>query len=114
MLGGVSTLGGSAAVRQQQSFQCYYTPEINVNGKQHSNINGSLLIYEKLTEDIDKGVGQEVAVLIGDITLVDSARSSLYICEYDGVILHLSAEVLRGICSWTAEGIDVTIALYIL
>lgn len=71
-------------------------------------------MYNKLTEDTDKGVGQEVAILIGDITLVDSTRSSLYICEYDGVILHLPAEILRRICSWTIEITDVTIALYIL
>lgn len=111
MLACVSTLGGSAAVKQQQLLRCYYTPEINVNGKQHVNTNGSLLLYNELTENIDKGVGQKVAVFIGDITLVDSAGSSLYISEYDGVILHLSAEILRGICSWTTEVTDVTIAL---
>lgn len=59
------------------------------------------MLCNELTEHIDKGVGQEVTVVIGDITLVDGAGSSLHNTEDDGVVLHLSAEILRGICSWT-------------
>lgn len=94
----VSTLGGSAAETQQQSLPCYYSPEINVNGKQRSNTNGSR--EKELTEHIDEGVGQEVTIVVGDIALVDGAGSSLHISEDDGVVLHLPAGILRRICSW--------------
>lgn len=57
--------------------------------------------FIELTENIDKGIGQEVAVVIGDITLVDSAGTSLHISEYDGVVLHLSAQIFWSICSQT-------------
>lgn len=57
------------------------------------------MLFNELTENIDKGVGQEVTVLIGDITLVDSAGTSLHNSEYDGVVLHLSAQIFRRICS---------------
>lgn len=93
----VSTLGGSAAETQQQSLPCYYSPEINVNGKQRSNTNGSR--EKELTEHIDEGVGQEVTIVVGDIALVDGAGSSLHISEDDGVVLHLPAGILRRICS---------------
>lgn len=52
----------------------------------------------ELTEDIDKGVGQDVTVLIRDVTLVHSAGSRLYIGEDYDVILHLSAQILGWIC----------------
>lgn len=90
----VSTLGGSAAETQQQSLPCYYSPEINANGKQRGSRE------KELTEHIDEGVGQEVTIVIGDIALVDGAGSSLHISEDDGVVLHLSAGILRRICSW--------------
>lgn len=60
----------------------------------------------ELTEDVDKGVGQEVAVVVGHVTLVDAAGSSLYISEDDGVVLHLSAEVSGGICLGITEGCE--------
>ena len=59
-----------------------------------------MISCNELTENIDEGVGQEVTVVIGDIALVDGAGSSLHICEDDGVILHLSADILWRICSW--------------
>ena len=62
------------------------------------------ILCNELTEHIDKGVGQEVAVVVGDIALEDGAGSSLHIGEDDGVVLHLSAEILRGICSWDNTG----------
>lgn len=65
----------------------------------------------ELTEHIDERVGQQVPVVVGDVTLVDSAGSGLHISEDDGVVLHLSAEVLGGICVWIAEVTDVTLAL---
>ena len=46
-----------------------------------------------LTQDIDKGVGQQVAVFVGGVTLVDSTGSNLNLCEYDGVILHCPAGI---------------------
>lgn len=57
------------------------------------------MLFNELTEDIHKGVGEQVTVVIGDITLVDGTGSSLHVCEYDGVLLHLSAQVFWGICS---------------
>lgn len=51
----------------------------------------------ELTEHIDKGVGQEVTVVIGDVTLVDSTGPSLHGSEDDGVVLHLPAVILWSI-----------------
>lgn len=51
----------------------------------------------ELTEHINESIGQEVTVVIGDITLVDGAGSSLHISEDDGVVLHPSARILRRI-----------------
>lgn len=49
----------------------------------------------ELTEHVDEGVGQQVTVVVGDVTLVHGAGSTLHISEDDGVVLHLSAGV-RG------------------
>lgn len=51
----------------------------------------------ELTEHVDEGVGQEVPVVVGDVTLVNGAGSSLHVSEDDGVVLHLSAGVRRSI-----------------
>ena len=69
-----------------------------MNGKTAFKYKG--IQCSELTEDVDKGVGEEVAIVIGDITLVDGAGSSLYISEDDGVVFYLSAKIFRGICSW--------------
>lgn len=69
------------------------------------------MLCDELTEHIDEGVGQEVTVLIGDITLVDGAGSSLHISEDDGVVLHLPADIFRRICSLITGIIDVTLAV---
>lgn len=53
----------------------------------------------ELTEHVDEGVGQEVPVVVGDVTLVNGAGPSLHVSEDDGVILHLSAGVWRSICA---------------
>lgn len=86
-----------------------HSRKINANGKQHSKTNGSCC--NELTEHIDEGVGQEVAVIVGDIALVDGAGSSLHNSEDDGVVLNLPAEILRGICSWITGVVDVTLAV---
>lgn len=52
----------------------------------------------RLTEHVDEGVGQEVAVVVGDVALVDGAGSGLHVREDDGVVLHLPAQIRRGIC----------------
>lgn len=63
------------------------------------------MLFNELTEYIDEGVGQEVTVVIGDITLVHSTGTSLHNSEYDGVVLHHSAQIFWGICSqWTVNG----------
>lgn len=51
----------------------------------------------ELTEHVDEGVGQEVPIVVGDVTLVNGAGSSLHVSEDDGVVLHLSAGVRRSI-----------------
>lgn len=48
-----------------------------------------------LTEDADEGIGQQVTVLVGGVTLVDSAASRLHQAKDDGVTQHLSAQVGR-------------------
>lgn len=49
----------------------------------------------ELTEHVDEGVGQQVTVVVGDVTLVDGAGATLHVGEDDGVVLHLPAGV-RG------------------
>lgn len=51
----------------------------------------------ELTEHVDKGVGQEVPIVVGHVTLVNGAGSSLHLGKDDGVVLHLSAGVRRSI-----------------
>lgn len=58
------------------------------------------MLCNELTEHIDKSIGQEVTVVVRDVTLVDGAGSGLHYSEDDGVVLHLPAQILRGICSW--------------
>lgn len=50
-------------------------------------------VWGRLTEHVDEGVGQEVPIVVGDVTLVNGAGSGLHISEDDGVVLHLSAGV---------------------
>lgn len=51
----------------------------------------------ELTEHVDEGVGQQVTVGVGDVTLVNGAGSTLHVGEDDGVVLHLSAGVRRSV-----------------
>ena len=44
-----------------------------------------------LTEDTDEGIGQQVAVLVGGIALVDGTVAWLHQVEEDGVPHHLTA-----------------------
>lgn len=55
------------------------------------------VLRPELTEHVDEGVGQEVAVVVGDIALVNGAGSSLHLREDDGVALHPPAGVRRSI-----------------
>lgn len=45
------------------------------------------------TQDTDKGIGKEVAVLVGSIALVHSAAADLRVSKHDGISSHLSAWV---------------------
>lgn len=56
------------------------------------------MLCSALTEDIDKGVGQEVAVVVRDITLIHSTGSRLNTSKDYGVVFHLSALVPGRIC----------------
>lgn len=49
----------------------------------------------RLTQDADKGVGQQVAVLVGSVALVDGTAAHLHGAEDDGVAEHISARVGR-------------------
>lgn len=51
-----------------------------------------------LTQDTDKGIGKEVAMLVGCVALVHSTAADLGISKYDGVSSHLSAGVGRRTC----------------
>lgn len=52
-----------------------------------------------LTQDADEGIGQQVAILVGSIALVDGAAAHLHGAEDDGVTEHLSARVGRRTCA---------------
>lgn len=52
----------------------------------------------RLTQDADKGIGQQVAVLVGSVALVDSTAAHLHGAEDDGVTENLSARVVRRTC----------------
>lgn len=54
---------------------------------------GWVFLRPELTEHVDEGVGQEVAVVVGDVALVNGAGSSLHVHEDDGVALHPPAGV---------------------
>lgn len=53
-----------------------------------------------LTKDADEGVGQQIAMLVGGVALVDGAASHLHRAKDDCVTQHLSAQAggraLRG------------------
>lgn len=51
-----------------------------------------------LTQHVDEGVGQQVSVLVGGVTLVNGAGARLDLGEDDGVVLHLPAGVFRSVC----------------
>lgn len=47
-----------------------------------------------LTQHVDKGVGQQVAVLVGGVALVHGAGASHHILKPDGVSIHYPAGVV--------------------
>ena len=57
-------------------------------------IGPSVVLPFRLTEHVDEGVGQEVAILVGHVALVHSAGTRLHLAEDDGVILHPAAGVV--------------------
>lgn len=56
-----------------------------------------------LTKHADKGIGQQIAVLIGGVALVDSPSSHLHWAEDDGITQHLSAGVVKSVCGWGGQ-----------
>lgn len=54
-----------------------------------------------LTKDADEGIGQEITMLVGGITLVDSAAAHLHRAKDDCVTQYLSAHVGRR--AWGQE-----------
>lgn len=59
-----------------------------------------LLFILCLTENADKGIGQQVAMLVGGVALVYGAASHLHWAENDGVTQQLSAGV--GWSAWSS------------
>lgn len=56
------------------------------------------MLSYKLTEDIDKGVGQEVTIGVGDVAMIHGTGSNLNVSEDNCVIFHFSADICGGIC----------------
>lgn len=54
-------------------------------------------ISQRLTQDADEGVGQQVTVLVGSVALVDGTAAHLHGVEHDSVAENLSARVVRRI-----------------
>lgn len=57
-----------------------------------------------LTKDIDEGVRQQVAELVGRVALVDGAGSRLHVAEDHRVVVHLPAAVFGRICYRGQDG----------
>lgn len=66
--------------------------------KQAPDLSGSQGGSAALTQHTDEGVGQQVAVLIGGVTLVHGPAADLRVPEDDGVPGHLTVRVGGSRC----------------
>lgn len=54
-------------------------------------------LTQRLTQDADEGIGEQVAVLVGSVALVDGTAAHLHGVEHNSVAENLSARVVRRI-----------------